>query len=103
MSPSLSRPSVHLSVSLSLSLSSRVPPPSTNLQDPEDPRKFFDISFLVTNFHMELMPKQNLIEFIIFFLTEIDKTINEMKLSVSTRGRLVAKTFLSSFGQTSSE
>ena len=72
-------------------------------QDPEDPSKSFDMSFLITNFHMELMPKQNLIEFIIFFLTEINKTINEMKLAVNTRGRLVAKTFLSSFGQVSSE
>ncbi|KAL6011287.1 Actin-related protein 2/3 complex subunit 4 [Asimina triloba] len=56
------------------------------------PVQGYDISFLITNFHCEEMHKHKLIDFI-----DIDKEISELKLSVNTRGRLVATEFLKQF------
>jgi actin related protein 2/3 complex subunit 4 len=61
------------------------------------PVKGYDISFLVTNFHTELMYKHKLVDFIIQFLEDIDKEISEMKLSVNARARTAAQTYLSTF------
>ncbi|KAL2921151.1 Actin-related protein 2/3 complex subunit 4 [Bienertia sinuspersici] len=74
------------------------------------PVQGYDISFLITNFHCEEMQKQRLIDFIvqfmearyfslilIFVFMDIDKEIGELKLSVNTRGRLVATEFLKQF------
>ncbi|KAI5293991.1 Arp complex subunit [Ascosphaera acerosa] len=47
------------------------------------PVKGYDISFLITNFHTEAMLKHKLVDFIIEFMTEVDKEISEMKLFVS--------------------
>ncbi|KAG7013415.1 Actin-related protein 2/3 complex subunit 4 [Cucurbita argyrosperma subsp. argyrosperma] len=49
------------------------------------PVQGYDISFLITNYHCEELQKQKLIDFI-----DIDKEISELKMSVNTRGRLVA-------------
>ncbi|CAF4232716.1 unnamed protein product [Rotaria socialis] len=49
----------------------------------------YDISFLITNFHAETMYKHRLVDFIIYFLEEIDKEISEMKLAVSSRARIM--------------
>ena len=57
----------------------------------------YDISFLITNFHTEQMLKHKLVDFIIQFMEEVDKEINEMKLSINARARIVAETFLNSF------
>jgi len=57
----------------------------------------YDISFLVTNFHIEDMHKQNIIDFIIEFIQDIDKEISEMKLGINARGRLIASEFLKQF------
>lgn len=56
--------------------------------------KDYDISFLITNTHMEQMYRDKLVDFIITFLQEIDKEINEMKLSVNTRARIAATHFV---------
>ncbi|XP_031481809.2 actin-related protein 2/3 complex subunit 4 isoform X2 [Nymphaea colorata] len=61
------------------------------------PVQGYDISFLITNFHCEEMHKHKLIDFIIQFMEDIDKEISELKLSVNTRGRLVATEFLKQF------
>ncbi|KAJ8445699.1 hypothetical protein Cgig2_026026 [Carnegiea gigantea] len=71
------------------------------------PIQGYDISFLITNFHCEEMQKQRLIDFIVQFMEarpilsacfqDIDKEIRELKLSVNTRGRLVATEFLKQF------
>lgn len=61
------------------------------------PIEGYDISFLVTNFHTETMFKHKLVEFIIQFLTDIDKEISEMKLSVSARARICALEYLQQF------
>ncbi|EPS62361.1 hypothetical protein M569_12430, partial [Genlisea aurea] len=61
------------------------------------PVQGYDISFLITNFHCEEMQKHKLIDFIVELMEDIDKEINELKVSVSTRGRLVATEFLKQF------
>lgn len=54
----------------------------------------YDISFLITNFHVEQMWKHKLVDFIIEFMEEVDKEIKEMKLSVNARARVTAQEFL---------
>ncbi|MBA0681389.1 hypothetical protein Goari_023197, partial [Gossypium aridum] len=88
------------------------------------PVQGYDISFLITNYHCEELQKQKLIDFIVQFMEQyvsdlvdllqvsfvfreslkghisepdIDKEISELKMSVSTRGRLVATEFLKQF------
>ena len=59
--------------------------------------KGYDISLLITNFHVEEMWKHKLVDFIIEFLTDIDSEISAMKLNVNSRSRVIAKAFLQSF------
>ncbi|XP_067934111.1 actin-related protein 2/3 complex subunit 4-like [Watersipora subatra] len=61
------------------------------------PVEGFDISFLITNFHMEQMYKHKLVDFVISFMQEIDKEISDLKLSVNTRARICAAEFLQRF------
>ena len=61
------------------------------------PVEGYDISFLVTNFHIEDMFKQKLIDFIIGFIEDINKDINNMKLQSSARARAVAKKYLGAY------
>ncbi|RNA21619.1 actin-related 2 3 complex subunit 4 [Brachionus plicatilis] len=61
------------------------------------PIKDYDISFLITNTHSELMYRQKLVDFIISFMEDIDKEISEMKLSVNSRGRTCAEEFFKQF------
>ncbi|RKP33472.1 arp2/3 complex 20 kDa subunit [Dimargaris cristalligena] len=62
------------------------------------PIKGYDISFLITNFHTELMFKHKLVDFIIQFMEDVDKEISEMKLSLNARARIVAESYLSQWG-----
>ncbi|KAL0076107.1 hypothetical protein J3Q64DRAFT_1754021 [Phycomyces blakesleeanus] len=61
------------------------------------PVEGYDISFLITNSHTEQMLKHKLVDFIVHFMEEVDKEISEMKLSVNTRARNVAESYLSQF------
>ncbi|XP_050412643.1 actin-related protein 2/3 complex subunit 4 [Patella vulgata] len=61
------------------------------------PVEGYDISFLITNFHAEQMLKHKLVDFLITFMEEIDKEINEMKLAVNSRARISAEEFLKHF------
>ncbi|ESQ56245.1 hypothetical protein EUTSA_v10026384mg [Eutrema salsugineum] len=61
------------------------------------PVQGYDISFLITNYHCEEMQKQKLIDFIVQFMEDIEKEITELKISVNTRGKLVATEFLKQF------
>lgn len=54
----------------------------------------FDISFLITNIHVEQMYKHKIVDFVIHFMEEIDREISEMKLSVNARARICAEEFL---------
>ncbi len=57
----------------------------------------YDISFLITNFHVEQMYRNKMVDFIITFMEEIDKEISELKLSVNSRARTCAEKFLEQF------
>ena len=59
--------------------------------------KGYNISFLVTNAHLEYLIKAKLIDFIIKFMEDVDKEISDMKITVNTRGRDVAEHFLREF------
>lgn len=61
------------------------------------PVEGYDISFLITNVHTEQMFKHKLVDFIIQFMEEIDKEINDMKLAVNSRARISAEEFLKNF------
>ncbi|CAL0306414.1 unnamed protein product [Lupinus luteus] len=61
------------------------------------PVQGYDISFLITNHHCEQMEKQKLINFILQFMEGIEREISELKVSVNTRGNLVATKFLKQF------
>lgn len=54
----------------------------------------YDISFLITNIHVEQMYKHKIVDFVIHFMEEIDREISEMKLSVNARARICAEEFL---------
>ncbi|CCA68294.1 probable ARP2/3 complex 20 kDa subunit [Serendipita indica DSM 11827] len=58
----------------------------------------YDISFLITNFHAETMLKHKLVDFIIQFMEEVDKEISETRLSLNARARIVAESYLATFG-----
>ncbi|CAD6201761.1 GSCOCG00002762001-RA-CDS [Cotesia congregata] len=58
------------------------------------PVKGYDISFLITNIHVEQMYKHKIIDFVIHFMEEIDREISEMKLSMNARARICAEEFL---------
>ncbi|KAI1729079.1 ARP2/3 complex 20 kDa subunit (ARPC4) domain-containing protein [Ditylenchus destructor] len=54
----------------------------------------YDISFLITTTHTEIMYKHKLIDFLIHFMQEVDKEISEMKIALNARGRASAEEFL---------
>merc|ERR1711991_1109363 len=54
----------------------------------------YDISFLITNTHVEDMYKHKVVDFIIQFMRDVDKEISESKIGISARARIVASTFL---------
>lgn len=57
----------------------------------------YDISFLITNNHTEIMLKHKLVDFIIEFMEEVDKEISEMKLFLNARARFIAEAYLTPF------
>jgi actin related protein 2/3 complex subunit 4 len=60
-------------------------------------RAGYDISFLMTNFNLEVMWKHKLIDFVIQFMEEIDSEISAMKIAVNERARMVAYQYLKEF------
>lgn len=61
------------------------------------PLEGYDISFLITNFHIETMLKHKIVDFVIQFMETVDREISDMKLSVNARARIVAEEFLLKF------
>lgn len=61
------------------------------------PVEGYDVSFLLTNFHVEEMKRDDLIEFVMHFLAEVNSEISVMKLAVNARARVVANAFLNEF------
>ncbi|OLP76217.1 Actin-related protein 2/3 complex subunit 4 [Symbiodinium microadriaticum] len=49
------------------------------------PIEGYDISFLITNTHLEEMMKERIVDFIIEFMEDIDKEIKDLKIALNTR------------------
>eukprot|EP00771_Trimastix_marina_P003958 gnl/Trimastix_PCT/677.p1 GENE.gnl/Trimastix_PCT/677~~gnl/Trimastix_PCT/677.p1 ORF type:complete len:182 (-),score=43.98 gnl/Trimastix_PCT/677:120-632(-) len=58
------------------------------------PVKGYDISFLITNQHTDMMLKAKLVDFVKQFMEMIDREISALKISVNARGRMAACEFL---------
>lgn len=58
------------------------------------PKEGFDITFLITNFHLETYKKEEIIDFIVEFIQDLEKEINEMKLMVNTQFRFSSAHFM---------
>jgi actin related protein 2/3 complex subunit 4 len=54
----------------------------------------YDISFLVTNIHVEQMVLAKLIDFIVSFLQDVDKELSDMKVTLNARARICAEEYL---------
>lgn len=59
--------------------------------------KGYDISFLITNQHLEEMYKEKVIDFMINFMKDIDSDIKDLKLQMSARARAVSSQYLGDF------
>ena len=55
----------------------------------KEPKKGFDISFLITNFHLENYKKEDIVDFIIEFIQDFSKEITDMKMTVNSQSRFV--------------
>lgn len=49
----------------------------------------YDISFLITNYHLEIYNKEDLIDFIVEFIQDLVKEITDMKMTVNSQSRYV--------------
>ena len=54
----------------------------------------YDVSFLVTNYHLENYKKEEIIDYIVEFVQDLSKEITEMKLIVNSQSRLVSTYFM---------
>merc|ERR1719499_180067 len=61
------------------------------------PVEGYDISFLITKGHMETYLRDELVEFIVSFISTIDAQVSKLKLDVNNRARKVADEILSRF------
>lgn len=52
---------------------------------------------MITNTHTDKFTQDVLVDFVIFFLEEVDKEISEMKIGVNARARVVAEALLKEF------
>lgn len=57
----------------------------------------FDISFLVTNYHLENYKKEEIIDFIVECIQDLEKEITGLKLIVNSQCRMVSTYFLEQF------
>ena len=53
------------------------------------PKPGYDISFLITNFHLETYKKEDIIDFIVEFVQDLVREITDMKLTVNSQSRYV--------------
>lgn len=58
------------------------------------PKKGYDFSFLITNYHMEIYKKEDIIDLIVEFIQDLEKEINEMKLIVNSQFRVSSTHFM---------
>ena len=53
------------------------------------PKTGYDISFLITNFHLENYKKEDIIDFIVEFVQDLVKEVTDMKMTVNSQSRYV--------------
>lgn len=53
------------------------------------PKDSYDISFLITNYHLENYKKEEIIDFIVEFVQDLVKEVTDMKMTVNTQSRFV--------------
>ena len=53
------------------------------------PKKGYDISFLITNYHLEIYRKEDVIDFIVEFIQDLVKEVTDMKMTVNSQARYV--------------
>jgi actin related protein 2/3 complex subunit 4 len=58
------------------------------------PKEGYDISFLITNYHLENYKKEDIIDLIVEFIQDVEKEINEMKLIVNSQFRVSSTHFM---------
>mmetsp|Transcript_35255 Transcript_35255/g.36652 ORF Transcript_35255/g.36652 Transcript_35255/m.36652 type:complete len:170 (+) Transcript_35255:24-533(+) len=58
------------------------------------PKPGFDISFLITNFHLECYKKEDIVEYIVDFLASIDNEIIGMRMIVNSQLRMASNYLL---------
>ena len=58
------------------------------------PTKGYDISFLITNTHMEDMWRHKVVDFIIKFMEEVDSELRYLKISMNARSRMIVEEYM---------
>ncbi len=58
------------------------------------PKEGYDVSFLITNYHLENYKKEEIIDFIIEFISTMDNEIVNMKLIVNSQLRMASNYLL---------
>ena len=53
------------------------------------PKEGHDISFLISNFHLEVYKKEDIIDFIVDFVQDLVKEVTDMKMTVNSQSRYV--------------
>jgi actin related protein 2/3 complex subunit 4 len=53
------------------------------------PKEGYDISFLITNYHLEVYNKEDIIDFIVEFIQDLVKEVTDMKMTVNSQSRYV--------------
>jgi hypothetical protein len=61
------------------------------------PLEGYTISFLILNNHLEKFGKDQLVDVVLSFLTQVDKECSHVKISLNARARLVASEFMKAF------
>lgn len=57
----------------------------------------YDVSFLITDKHLDEMWKHKIIDFIVQFMQDIDSEISDMKIGINNRARNVAAEYMRAF------
>ena len=58
------------------------------------PKDGYDVSFLITNYHLETYKKEEIIDLLVEFIQDLEKEINEMKLIVNSQFRVSSTHFM---------
>ena len=53
------------------------------------PKEGYDLSFLITNYHLEKYKKEEILDFVIDFINDLIKEVTEMKMTVNSQSRYV--------------